>query len=190
MKKIIVKGKTICARCPSAGYSGLLDGVSDLLESARRASARAVNALMTATYWEVGRQHRRIRAGWRKTGRLWRSSYLKRLAADLTARSWAWLFALQPWTVPPVLPGSPSRPDSSDTVAQIFWQSNSSDTVAHISAIGPRPAPCRSGPCLPAALVALRPAHQPQPFARSLRLLPNRSPTRRLVGPPAPTPDG
>ena len=39
-----------------ADYSGLLGGVSELLEAARRASARTVNALMTATYWEVGRR--------------------------------------------------------------------------------------------------------------------------------------
>jgi hypothetical protein len=37
-------------------YSELLCDVSDLLEAARRASARAVNAFMTATYWEVGRR--------------------------------------------------------------------------------------------------------------------------------------
>jgi predicted nuclease of restriction endonuclease-like (RecB) superfamily len=38
-----------------AGYETLLDQVTGLLESARRASARAVNLLMTATYWEIGR---------------------------------------------------------------------------------------------------------------------------------------
>jgi hypothetical protein len=37
-------------------YSELLGGVGELLESARRASARAVNAFMTATYWEIGRR--------------------------------------------------------------------------------------------------------------------------------------
>jgi hypothetical protein len=40
----------------SAHYSGLVGGIGDLFESARRASARAVNAFMTATYWEVGRR--------------------------------------------------------------------------------------------------------------------------------------
>lgn len=66
-------------------YSGLLGGLSELLEAARRASARAVNALMTATYWEVGRrivefeQHGEKRAGYGE-------EVLKRLALDLTAR--------------------------------------------------------------------------------------------------------
>lgn len=67
------------------GYSGLLGGISVLLERARRASARAVNALMTATYWEVGRrivefeQRGAKRAGYGK-------ALLKRLAEDLSAR--------------------------------------------------------------------------------------------------------
>ncbi len=34
----------------------ILAEVIDLLESARRASARVVNAVMTATYWQVGRR--------------------------------------------------------------------------------------------------------------------------------------
>ena len=37
-------------------YSGLLGGIAGLLETARRTSARAVNALMTATYWEIGKR--------------------------------------------------------------------------------------------------------------------------------------
>lgn len=40
----------------SAGYDDVLAGVVDVLEAARRASARAVNALMTAAYWEIGRR--------------------------------------------------------------------------------------------------------------------------------------
>ena len=37
-------------------YRGLLLNVSELLEQARRTSARVVNTVMTATYWEVGRR--------------------------------------------------------------------------------------------------------------------------------------
>jgi len=36
------------------GYDGLVSGLVELLASARSASARAVNAVMTATYWESG----------------------------------------------------------------------------------------------------------------------------------------
>ena len=38
------------------GYHDVLGGIVELLESARRAAARAVNAAMTATYWELGRR--------------------------------------------------------------------------------------------------------------------------------------
>jgi predicted nuclease of restriction endonuclease-like (RecB) superfamily len=41
---------------PAAGYNAVLTGVVELLDTARRASARVVNSLMTATYWEIGRR--------------------------------------------------------------------------------------------------------------------------------------
>jgi hypothetical protein len=34
----------------------VLSSVVELLESARRAGARSVNAIMTAAYWEIGRR--------------------------------------------------------------------------------------------------------------------------------------
>jgi hypothetical protein len=40
----------------SAEYGGLIGGIAELLEAARRTTARTVNALMTATYWEIGRR--------------------------------------------------------------------------------------------------------------------------------------
>ncbi len=66
-------------------YDGLLFSVSDLLEQARRQSARVVNALLTVTYWEIGRkivefeQHGLDRA---KYG----EELLQNLASDLTSR--------------------------------------------------------------------------------------------------------
>lgn len=39
----------------TSNYEGLVADLSRLLEDARRVSARAVNSLMTATYWELGR---------------------------------------------------------------------------------------------------------------------------------------
>lgn len=38
------------------GYEDLVAGLSGLLEQSRRVSARAVNGILTATYWEVGRE--------------------------------------------------------------------------------------------------------------------------------------
>ena len=43
-------------KAPLTGYDSMLSTVTALLESARRASARAVNVVMTATYWEIGRR--------------------------------------------------------------------------------------------------------------------------------------
>ena len=68
-----------------AGYGRVLGGVMLLLEQARRSSARAVNTLMTATYWEIGRriveqeQHGRHRAGYGE-------ELIIRLSLDLTTR--------------------------------------------------------------------------------------------------------
>ncbi|HEX4120011.1 MAG TPA: PDDEXK nuclease domain-containing protein [Verrucomicrobiae bacterium] len=39
-----------------ANYENVLSGVVELLDTARRASARVVNSLMTATYWEIGKR--------------------------------------------------------------------------------------------------------------------------------------
>ena len=39
-----------------SNYNSLIGDISSLLESARRTSARAVNAILTATYWEIGRR--------------------------------------------------------------------------------------------------------------------------------------
>src|SRR5215510_6194552 len=70
---------------PAGDYDEVLSGVVELLEQARRAAARAVNAIMTATYWEIGRrivefeQGGEARAGYGE-------QLLERLADDLTKR--------------------------------------------------------------------------------------------------------
>jgi len=67
------------------GYKGFFTGISELLESARRTSARTTNAIITATYWEVGRriveyeQKGKERASYGET-------LLKRLSNDLVKR--------------------------------------------------------------------------------------------------------
>ena len=84
MKKFITKTRTATPAI-TGNYSKLLGGVTELLEAARRASARTVNAFMTATYWEVGRRIVEFEQGGAK-----RAGYgeqlLKRLSSDLTAR--------------------------------------------------------------------------------------------------------
>lgn len=66
-------------------YTGLVGNISELLEAARRTSARAVNAVMTATYWEIGRNIVEFEQQGKE-----RADYghqlLANLSADLTAR--------------------------------------------------------------------------------------------------------
>ena len=66
-----------------AGYAGIHGGIVDLLDAARQTAARSVNALMTASYWEIGRriveaeQQGKRRAGYGE-------QLIERLASDLT----------------------------------------------------------------------------------------------------------
>jgi hypothetical protein len=39
-----------------AAYGDIHSGIVELLEAARHIAARNVNALMTASYWEIGRR--------------------------------------------------------------------------------------------------------------------------------------
>ncbi|MBZ0220884.1 MAG: PDDEXK nuclease domain-containing protein [Candidatus Methylomirabilis sp.] len=68
-----------------AGYDKVLGGVAELLESARRASARATNAVMTATYWEIGRRIVEYEQSGEKRAE-YGTALLKRMSFDLTAR--------------------------------------------------------------------------------------------------------
>jgi predicted nuclease of restriction endonuclease-like (RecB) superfamily len=75
----------LAKRVPAATYDGRLADVARVIEEARRAAARSVNAVMTTTYWHVGRrivkqeQQGAARAGYGKR-------LLKRLARDLSGR--------------------------------------------------------------------------------------------------------
>lgn len=66
-------------------YDGLIVGIRELLDASRHATARVVNSLMTATYWDIGRRIVEHEQGGKK-----RAGYgeelLKRLAEDLTAQ--------------------------------------------------------------------------------------------------------
>ena len=71
------------ALIPAADYDGLLGEVVVLLESARRTAARAVNAVMTATYWEIGRRIVEVEQRGRERA-AYGSQLIERLAADLS----------------------------------------------------------------------------------------------------------
>lgn len=68
-----------------ADYAAVHTDIVALLEAARRAAARSVNALMTASYWEIGR--RIVEFEQRGKDRAeYGQALLKRLSADLSAR--------------------------------------------------------------------------------------------------------
>jgi predicted nuclease of restriction endonuclease-like (RecB) superfamily len=76
-------GKTIQHK--AADYDSVLSGVVELLDVARRASARVVNTLMTATYWEIGRRivgHEQ--AGQKRAG--YGEEVVSKFSKDLTQR--------------------------------------------------------------------------------------------------------
>jgi predicted nuclease of restriction endonuclease-like (RecB) superfamily len=66
-------------------YDSMLSGVVELLEQARRTSVRTVNAIITATYWEIGRRIVEFeQAG--STRAEYGTALIKRVSQDLTAR--------------------------------------------------------------------------------------------------------
>ena len=66
-------------------YDTVLAEVAVLLETARRAAARSVNAVMTATYWQIGRRLVEVEQGGKERAD-YGTQLLKRLSADLTQR--------------------------------------------------------------------------------------------------------
>jgi hypothetical protein len=68
-----------------SGYDAILTDVVSLLERARSAAARTVNAIITTTYWHIGRrivegeQRGQAKAGYGE-------NLIDRLAVDLTSR--------------------------------------------------------------------------------------------------------
>lgn len=70
---------------PGDDYSGIRADIVALLESARHAAARSVNALMTATYWEIGRRIVEFEQGGRDRA-IYGEALIERLSADLSTR--------------------------------------------------------------------------------------------------------
>jgi predicted nuclease of restriction endonuclease-like (RecB) superfamily len=83
VKKALSK-KSI-SQTASGEYGGLIGGIAELLEASRRSAARTVNALMTATYWEIGRRIVEFEQEGEKRAE-YGEGLLARLADDLTVR--------------------------------------------------------------------------------------------------------
>jgi len=68
-----------------SGYTSVLADIAHLLEAARHASVRTTNAIMTASYWEIGRRIVEFEQGGKKRA-AYGEELLQRLSADLCAR--------------------------------------------------------------------------------------------------------
>ena len=80
------KAKAEIAATGQPDYDGLLARIATLLEQGRRATVRTTNAILTATYWEVGRQIVEYEQGGQARAE-YGEELLKRLAKDLTGSS-------------------------------------------------------------------------------------------------------
>ncbi len=70
---------------PQDEYNSILSDVVELLEQSRRLAARSVNAIMTATYWEIG--HRIVEVEQKGEQRAeYGEELLKKFSKDLTDR--------------------------------------------------------------------------------------------------------
>lgn len=69
----------------SRDYDAMLDRVVHLIDEARRASARSVNAIMTGTYWLIG-HHIVEFEQFGKSKAEYGDEVIDRLASDLTSR--------------------------------------------------------------------------------------------------------
>lgn len=125
-------------------YSTVHTDIVALLEAARRAAARSVNALMTATYWEIGRRIVEFDQG--GEGRAdYGDTLLKRLAVDLTrqfGRGFGWRNLTQmrafylAWPVDAILQTASAK---SSTAAISESLSRKSPDLATLAACFPLP---------------------------------------------------
>ena len=76
---------TSLRRAADPRYPALVKDLSGLLESARHFYVRAVNAIMTATYWEIGRRIVEFEQRGEKRAE-YGVALLEKLATDLTRR--------------------------------------------------------------------------------------------------------
>ena len=66
-------------------YSVFEDGIAHLLETARRQASQSVNAILTATYWGVGRRIVEFEQGGQQRAE-YGEQLMRQLSTDLTGR--------------------------------------------------------------------------------------------------------
>jgi hypothetical protein len=161
---------------PEGAYSDTLADVVELLEEGRRTAARSINALMTATYWLVGRRIVESEQGGQ--GRAaYGQAILQRLSADLTRQF-----------------GRGFGADNLELM-RLFYQSYppgeiSESVIRKSRTTGSDFFASAAGGTLPVVLDTLRAADATDAFARRADVLRNGTVARGLERATARTPDG
>lgn len=154
------------------GYDAILARIIDLLETARRTSARSVNAIMTTTYWEIGRQIvEEEQGGGERAG--YGETLIIRLSDDLTTRygkgfsernlQYMRRFFLA-WPIPQTLSAESRSPGGGDTLTPANVPPSDLPTIEI-----PQTLPAE---CLP-------PPRFPLPWSHYLKLLTIQDPDAR-----------
>lgn len=87
MKKVKTKSVAVKRdKLIEKGYDHFLSGVVSLLEDARRSTAKAVNSVMTATYWEIGRRIVEVEERSGNRSEIYGKEIVEKLSSDLTER--------------------------------------------------------------------------------------------------------
>ena len=120
---------------PAAAYAGVHEGIAALVQGARYTAARSVNALMTSTYWEIGR--RIVEAeqqGKRRAG--YGDALIERLAIDLTAQfgrgfGWRNLFQMRAFYLawPEILQTSSAMLETGPSAEPILQTATANSTM-------------------------------------------------------------
>ncbi|MFL9998649.1 PDDEXK nuclease domain-containing protein [Paraburkholderia sediminicola] len=156
-----------------AVYAGLQREIADVVESTREATARSINALMTATYWEIGRRIVEFEQGGEDRA-AYGEALIKRLGADLSQRfgrgfGWRNLSQMRAFYL--------SRP-MEQILQTLSAKSPSPKIVPTLSAISAgrhlSESPARNSPDLTAVAQAF-----PLPWSAYVRLLSLRNPAAR-----------
>lgn len=174
----------------SAAYGEVRAGIVDLVEGARRAAARSVNALMTASYWEIGRRIVEFQQGGAERA-AYGEALLERLAADLTQQFGR---GFSPVNLSQMRRFYLAWPE--DQIFQTASEKSSAPRIRQTTSEKSRDAPSstltvnlgRTGCPLPSALVILRAPALSEKRCLT-RLLRNRSPALRLDRAPTRAPD-
>ena len=154
-------------------YGDIHTGIVELLEAARHAAARSVNALMTASYWEIGRRIVEFEQGGADRA-AYGEALIKRLGADLSrqfGRGFGWRNLAQMRAFYLAWPA--------DQILQTLSAKSPSPQIAQtVSAISGKPAIPESLSRKFSDLAALA-QRFPLPWSAYVRLLSVKSPAAR-----------